>query len=316
MKCIHFALALLCLLPFACKRGETPVTSDTATTTLVTTSTEPETARFTEKTSFETLTATRSVATGLRVQFRGVVTHVLAEGVERAVVPRVPGHARKIFFPGSMKTDIERTFGVTCSSICEVPFDGFALQIVDASGAVGAAFDSSPKFKSIVTHLKAVPTTEKPFDAKADLNDDVFAADPKKGSVVAGYFELAGGKGDAAAWSCPAHFVGEMTYYDWPSAVNVDFKLAAGSKLQVKMAVASGSATWTDVATLTGTPTFIVDNDLPTSKVSHFDSYALLSKKTAAGTSNPVNLPDVVTDGTQCIPSFGDVPGCSNSQWP
>ena len=326
MKHVYVALTLLCFLPLACKQDKTTDSSDTSVSVPATPSTDTVTDTadtvtdtatevFTERTSFEVLTAARSVAPDLRVEFHGVVAHVLAGGVTRAIIPRVPGHSMKIIFPGKMKTEIQSAFGVTCSSTCEVPFNEFALQIVDSSGATGAAFNPSPNFKSIVTHLKAVPSAEKPFDTKADLVDDIFK-DPQKGSVVAGFFELAGGDGDAAAWSCGAHFVGETPFYDFPSGVNVDFKLSTGSKLQVMKAVASGTPTWTDVATLTGPLTFIVDNDLPSSTGSHFNAFALLSKKKVAATGKPVDLPDVMTDGTTCIPGAGDVPGCSNSQWP
>ncbi len=317
MKIISATAITICLLLVACKK-EGPASLTNTETTATSTATATPTAMDTATTTTGTVESQAKLvaATNLNVFFTGMVTFVLSNGAQRAVLPRIGGHHLQIVFPFSMKTQVEATFkGVKCVVDCPVPFDGRAFRVVDASGnPLPGGFNPSSTFASTVTHLQSVPlpaSLKDTFDVK-NIEPDVFK-DPQKGSFIAGFFELAGGTGDAQPFTCTAHFQGQAGSHSFPMYVIVNFKLPAGAKLQVFEAGSTGWADLVTLTTLTGPVKVTVDNNMP-GPVSHFDDYALLSTKRIGG--KPVDLPDVIPDTTNCIPGHGDVPGCSDSQWP
>jgi len=307
MKIIGAALAALCLLLVSCKKEAPTNQTDTATTsTRVTATPKTDTAARGSST-----TSRFTAATELTVHFTGMIVFVLSNGVERAVPLRVSGHKLEIAFPKDMETEFEKVFKPRkCGIECVLPFDNQAFRIVDASNTpLTAPFDPSSTFKSTVTHLTKVPLPASAADTfkVGNIKSDVFAK-PKKSTLMGGFFELAGGKGEVTPFTCKAHFGTDMsTSQSFPRLVTVKFALPSDAKLQVNQ----GGAGWVDLVTLTKLPSplsFTVDNNMKT-KVSHFDNYALLSKK-------KVNLPDVNLDDKDCVEASGDVPGCSDSQWP
>lgn len=247
------------------------------------------------------------------VAFEGMIVHVLGGGVTRAIVPRLPGHQLTLTLPASAKTDVERIFApLRCPTVCDVPIDGVAFRIVDLGGQMPARpFVASADFERIVTRLSTLPSEEKPFAAKEDLVPEIFAASPLPESIVAGFFELAGGVGTTEPFTCPARFEGTSEYLAFPSKVDVLYAMPQGAKLQARRA---GSNSWDDIALSGPLVRIAVKNDIPDALMSHFDMLAALSMKRKGG--GFINLPDIHTDGTNCIAAAAGVPGCSNSQWP
>ncbi|HEX3068742.1 MAG TPA: hypothetical protein VHX14_09195 [Thermoanaerobaculia bacterium] len=259
-----------------------------------------------------------SPATELTVTFTGMVVFVIPTGgVQRAVVLRVPGHKQQITFPKSMKTEVEAMFKkTTCGGDCPVDFDDVAFQIVDASGSTpNTAFNPINGFSGsspTVTNLSGVPLptpVKDTFDA-GNIEKDVFDP-PKKSTLIGGFFALNGGDGRVTSFKCTAHWDNDLkTTRSFARLVSVTFKLLPGSRLQAN----KDGAGWKDLVTLTTLPgplTFSVDNNL--GGMSHFDNYALLSTKRVNGLK--VKLPDVNRDDPTCKEK-GDVPGCSDTQWP
>lgn len=301
---------LIGLLAFSCK-NET--TSNQAATVDVATTKALDAANLRAKRALRA-TMTAVPPDTLRMEFHGLVAFMIGNGSTdvRAVVPNVSGHVKSLSLPDTFRADLESAFTkplVTCDvpilHRCYVELNGMAFQVV--TGSTSTPFQPSANFSNYVTHLTKVPGVGTTFDY-ANLKDDVFKTPPPKASDIAGVFELAGGKGDAYKFSCPGHFHGEATYYDWPSDVIVDYPLATGAKLQVWK---YGDNNWSDVTALSGSLFFILDNENPNYlQHSHFQSYTVLSK-------TPITLPDVEPKpNTTCIGGFGDVPGCSDSQWP
>lgn len=247
----------------------------------------------------------------VHVSFEGMVVHVVGGGVTRAVVPRFDGHQMTITLPASAKRDVERIFApLECSAVCDVPIDGLAFRIADASGKpLARVFERTNGFRDNVTNLSAVPSADRPFEKKEDLHPDIFASMPVVDSVVAGYFELAGGVGTAEPFRCGARFEGSAANTAFPAKVNVDFP--SGAMLQVLRA---GSSEWQDLAIDGPRVEIAVRNDVPDPDPSHFDMYAMLSVKRKDGRT--IDLPRVQMDGSPCIAPAGGIPGCSNSAWP
>jgi hypothetical protein len=246
----------------------------------------------------------------VHVSFEGMIVHVVGGGVTRAVVPRFDGHQMTITLPASAKRDVERIFQVECSAVCDVPIDGLAFRIADASGKpLKRAFERTDGFRDNVTSLSAVPSPDKPFEKKEDLHADIFASVPVANSVVAGYFELAGGIGTAEPFRCAARFEGAATDTAFPAKVNVDFP--NGATLQVLRA---GSREWQNIALDGPRVEIAVRNDIPDPDPSHFDMYALLSVKRKNG--RLIDLPHVTMNGSPCIVAAFGIPGCTNSSWP
>jgi len=215
-----------------------------------------------------------------------------------------------------MKTDVERVFSpLKCGIECIVPFNDVSFQVVDKNGVLlSTPFNPAGNFSTAVTHLGSVPLSlavKDTFDA-GNIEGDVLAP-PKPSTLIGGYFDLNGGVGTVTPFTCKAHFGSDMTTSQpFPEVVSVNFALPAGAKLQVN----KRGGGWGDLITLTSlpaSPTITVDNNMGVN-VSHFDNYALLSKKRVNG--KPVKLPDVVQDDPSCVNVHGAVPGCSDSQWP
>lgn len=288
MKIIGVTFSVLCLLMVSC-RNETPTNQTNTTTTTNTTTETPS----------------------LTVEFSGIVVFALSNGVQRAAVLRVPHHPLQIAFPIEMKPELERVFNrLKCDKKCFVPLDGRAFRIVDANdNPPTAGFKSTRRFSSIVTHLRDLPYVGDAFNNE-NMDADLFC-EPKKGKFVAGFFELAGGDGDVTPFNCTAHYGGDKkTSRPFPKVVTVRFDLSPGAKLQVKEA----GMGWVNLVTLTkfAKPTLIVDNNLKDT-MSHFGGYAFLSKK------NRVKVPTIELDDPNCKEpksDRGDVPGCSDTQWP
>ncbi|MEO8378870.1 MAG: hypothetical protein ABI779_04320 [Acidobacteriota bacterium] len=257
--------------------------------------------------------ASANAPTNVIVAFEGLIVHVLGGGITRAIVPRMPGHQMTITLPPSAKTDVERIFApLKCPTVCDVPIDGLAFRIADAQGQpVTAPFTANNDFQSIVTHLSEVPSPDQPFATTDDLIPEIFADHPYTDSLIAGYFELAGGTASTEAFGCGARFDGNSGYVAFPSKVNVLYTVPNGAMLQVLKA---GSDQWEDIVLNGRMVTIGVKNDLPDSNMSHFDMYAVLSKKRVNG--GFVDLPEIHTDGRRCISPAGGLPGCSQSQWP
>lgn len=315
-KIITIALCLIATFALQCKKEEaatdTALTDSTVTGTIVSGTAAPGTPP----------TAFRLTTTPVTVVFEGMVAHVLGGGVTRAIIPRVTGHPRTLIMPVSVKTDFEAAFGTTCGGSCSAVIDGHAFRVVDMAGnPSSSAFMPSFTFTRAVTKLSAVPSAEAPFASAADLVPDISEPGPKPASVVAGFFELIGGKGNAVAFSCGAKFQGQAVFDFFAKSVEVRFDMpAGGAKLQVLKPAHNGD--WTRAATINlpaAGITITVDNDLKNSLMSHFDNYAMLSIKTSSG-GGMVNLPDVVVDpSTEPFCDFGGLggrPGCSNSQFP
>jgi len=250
--------------------------------------------------------------THVRVTFKGLVTHFLGNNVQRAVVLKTMSHKATILFPGALKNEIKAAFpNATCGTDCEVILKDVGFRIVDSGGTPGTAFSPSPTFDRVVTHLQRVPNAGDTFD-QGNIESDVFT--PKSGSqVVAGYFELAGAKDTVEAFNCKGKFHSQGSGMDFPHKVHMDFDVSGDARLETQAAGASG---WTLVATLPAGSsfTFFVTNDTANA-VSHFDEFARFSKK-RDGSGNPIDLENVekVNPRDQC--TSGDIPGCSNSQWP
>ena len=311
MKIMSAILTALCLLAASCK-NEQP--NQTTAATSGTTSAASDTA---STSNFRNATTSRfTPATDLTVTFSGMIVFALSNGVERAVVLRTTGHNLQIVFPATMKTEVETVFAPRkCGIECIVPFDDLSFQIVDKNGTpLSTGFNPSSTFKTDVTHLSRVPLSASLADTfdVGNIEKDVFDK-PNKSTLIGGFFALAGGDGTVTPFRCLAHYGSDKTTSQkFPKVVSVNFKLPPGAKLQVN----KGGAGWVDLVTLTALPgplSFVVDNNMG-SKVSHFDNYARLSKKRDGG--KVVKLPDVNLDDPSCVEGFGDVPGCSDSQWP
>jgi hypothetical protein len=252
-------------------------------------------------------------STDVVVSFEGMIVHVLGGGVTRAIVPRLSGHQMTLTLPGSAKEDVERVFApLRCPTVCDVPIDGVAFRIVDGEGRASAApFVPNADFDAIVTKLSAIPSPHKPFEKKEDLVPEIFADAPVANGIVAGYFELAGGTGTVEAFACGGRFAGQTGYSAFPSKVDVLYRMQGGARLQVRKA---GSDTWEEIALGGPIVKLAVRNDIPDSRMSHFDMYALLSTKRVDG--RIVDLPEITTDGRNCVAPAGGIPGCSESSWP
>jgi hypothetical protein len=262
--------------------------------------------------------ASRSVAssatsTEVLVAFEGMIVHVLGGGVTRAIVPRLAGHQMTITLPPSTRDDVERIFApLKCPTVCDVPIDGVAFRIAGADGQPAAKpFTASAEFSTIVTRLSEVPGPGKPFETKEDLVAEIFADAPVANNLVAGFFELAGGTGTTEVFACAAKFAGDSAYKAFPSRVDVVYSMPKGAVLQVRKA---GSTNWENIALDGPLSKITVRNDIPDSNMSHFDMYAMLSRKRADG--RYIDLPEIQTDGSRCISPAGGIPGCSNSAWP
>lgn len=247
------------------------------------------------------------------VSFEGLIVHVLGGGVTRAIIPRMAGHQMTITLPPSAKADVERVFApLTCPTVCDVPIDGVAFRIANAYGQpVNTPFTANADFQSIVTHLSQVPAANAPFATADDLIPEIFADRPLANSLVAGYFELAGGTATTEAFGCGGRFAGSDAFTAFPSKADVLYSMPDGAVLQVRQA---GSDQWETIALSGPVVKIAVKNDLPDSNMSHFDMYAMLSTKRVNG--QIVDLPEIQTDGRRCISPAGVVPGCSQSQWP
>lgn len=257
--------------------------------------------------------ATPAVPTDVIVAFEGMIVHVLGGGVTRAIVPRMSGHQMTITLPPSTKADVERIFApLKCPTVCDVPIDGVAFRIVDSNGQQASTpFVPNADFQAIVTRLSEVPAPEQPFATKDDLIPEIFAGGPIANSLVAGYFELAGGTATTEAFGCAAKFDGSTAFTAFPSKVDVLYAMPNGARLQVQKA---GSDRWEEIVLNGPIVKIAVKNDIPDSNMSHFDMYALLSTKRVDG--NIIDLPEIRTDGRRCISPAGGVPGCSQSAWP
>lgn len=315
MKKLMYALCVVVLLSIACKKNETETTDTSSTSTNTDTTATTEDAR----------------AISVDVKFVGLVCQVWDKsqaGVERAIVLRTPRsgemqHNMNIGLPRESKADVDKLelpinpIGqCPTDSTCNVLMDGLALRFVDSAGdPLASAFEPNNNFKNFVTHLSTVPHKDKPFEKKSSLVDAVFSPTPKANDpVVAGWFELAGGKGDAEAFACKGKFKNDASDQDFVKVAKVTFALPEGAKLQVFKA---GDTQWRNITIPTSRFAITVDNDATMSmNVSHFHEYARLNR-------NSVVLPEVeIADTQDCL---GDttttirrdgVPGCSNSAWP
>ncbi len=268
----------------------------------------------TAATDGEVSTLTAQTPAGVRVKFEGLVTHVLGDGVERAVVLRVPSHPGTISLPASMKSALETALGstgnVSCGSTCEVTMDGLAFRIVDSAGNPGGNFRKDQSFSDYVTKLKDVPAPSDLF-SRSNLHDEIFAsAPPQSHPAFHGYFELGGGVGYATRFKCDGIFRGYSNARPFPRKVYADFDLGPGQILEVRTPTSSD---WIRVAELPDGEQLTISNDVYNS-VSHFDHYACLSKISQNGQC--VKLPEVVKADPNCTQPHADVLGCSNSTWP
>jgi hypothetical protein len=313
----------LCVLAFSCKerttRNQTDTTATTSATAAASTTTSAAFSEFMLKRLDQNLAIRRALgatpANTLRVIFRGMVVHVFdtgtgGSGVERAVMIDASGHTPTIDFPDSMQTALEKALGksaVKCHSgvhLCMVDFKGLAFQIADKDGKALSGFSPIGNF-NIVTKLTNVPGVGSMFD-RQNLDSDLFESAPKASGVVDGFFELGGGKGDAKRFGCQGRFNGQKTFTDFPRFVFVDFPLSTGTQLQVQKT----SGGWVKLVDLTGSPVIDVLNlNSGGMGQSDFDSFKNISKM-------PSTLPAVENDQSDCTSESGDVPGCSNSQWP
>jgi hypothetical protein len=325
MKNFVYALFVL-MLSTAC--GKAPNTA-TGTETTRTGTTDSTATAFTKG-------QPEAASIKAHVDFIGLVCHIWNKqeaGVERAIVLRTPPsgpmhHKMVIGLPLQSKADvlklklpIDPDDKCPDGSTCSVLIDGLAFRFADRDGnPLGTPFSPNANFTNFVTHLRAVPHPDHPFDKKGDLIDAVFDAAPKANDpVVAGWFELAGGQGDAEPYLCKGKFEGEASEQDFVKVAKLTFTIPIGGKLQVFIA---NDTQWRDIAIPTSDFAITVDNDAAIStQTSHFGMYARLHKK-----KNPnepdIHLPAVVVANIQtCAPKTNTigvdaVPGCSDSGWP
>lgn len=309
------ALCLIAVFTLQCKKEETATdtaATDTAVSNINAGDTAGTAATFNER---------GVAATSVTVVFEGMITHVLDGGVMRAIIPRIEDkndpsktHPRTLIMPISVKEDFEAAFGTTCSGSCSAVIDGHAFRIVDKDGNPSRLeFDPTFAFRNFVTKLSTIPDT--PFASSNNFLRAVFAPGPPAiGSLVAGFFELAGGKGYAVPFNCGAQFEGQTSFAFFAKSVEVVFP--DGAILQVLKYPVSD---WTKAANikLPAGKSFTVDNDLKHSKMSHFGKYIVLKDPSSGG---PASLRDVIVEGgteSDCnFLGYGGRPGCSNSQFP
>jgi hypothetical protein len=316
MKKLMYTLCVVVLLSTACKKNETETTDTSNTTTNTDTTTTP-----TED----------AHAISVDVEYVGLVCQVWDKsqaGVERAIVLRTPRggprqHNMNIGLPRVSKADVDK-LGLPINPIgecpagstCNVLMDGLAFRFVDSAGnPLASAFEPNDNFKNFVTHLSTVPHKDKPFEKKSSLVDAVFSPTPKANDpVVAGWFELTGGKGDAEPFACKGKFKNDANDQDFVKVAKVTFTLPEGAKLQVFKA---GDTQWRNITIPTSRFAITVDNDATDPmNVSHFHEYARLNRSS-------VVLPEVeIADTQDCLGDttttigIDGVPGCSNSAWP
>jgi hypothetical protein len=326
MKKVVYVLSVMILLSTGCKNKPSESTQ--------TGTTQPATPDSVATDSVRT--DRDSAAVTARVSFVGLVCHIWEKreaGVERAIVLRTPPngslhHSMTIGLPPESKADvvklklsIDPVGKCPDGSTCSVLMDGVAFQFVDADGKpLAPPFAPDANFTNFVTHLKAVPHPAHPFEKKENLIDAVFDATPRKNDpVVAGWFALAGGKGDASNFPCKGKFEGDAEERDFVDHAFVTFTIPKGGRLQAFLA---GDTQWRDIAIPASDFDIVVNNDVATgSRASHFGEYARLHKKKASAEPE-LHLPEVVIANTQaCFDTtttsgLGTVPGCSNSAWP
>jgi hypothetical protein len=323
MKKFVYALSVLALLSTACSKQPTEIAATDSTHTATTDSSVRDTSGIQRETTGLTV----------KVSFVGLVCHIWDKreaGVERAIVLRTPvsgsmHHNRTIGLPPESKPDVVRLNlpieNCPDRSTCTVRVDGLAFRFVDVNGTPPSArFSPNANFTNFVTHLKDVPHAAHPFENKSNLIDAVFDPTPKSNDpVVAGWFELAGGRGDADKFLCQGKFEGEQGGHDFVQIARVTFALPTGAKLQVFKA---GDSQWRDIAIPSSSFEMTLDNDAATPMhVSHFEMYAKLHKKMHPQDPDIVLPRVVLADNNTCLPrtsTAGEdaVPGCSNSSWP
>ncbi|MGA8807975.1 MAG: hypothetical protein WB973_08860 [Thermoanaerobaculia bacterium] len=326
MKKVVYVLSVLILLSTGCKNKPPESTETDATKPTTPDSVATDSVR----------TDRGSTTVKAKVDFVGLVCHIWDKreaGVERAIVLRTPTsgplhHKMTIGLPPESKADvvklklpIDPVGKCPDGSTCSVLMDGVAFQFVDADGKpLGAAFVPNQNFKDFVTHLSAVPHAANPFEKKENLIDAVFDTVPQKNDpVVAGWFALAGGNGDASKFFCKGKFEGDSEEHDFVDHATVTFTIPKGGRLQ---AFLGGDTQWRDIAIPASDFDITVDNDAATHLfASHFGEYARLHKKKDSAEPE-LHLPTVVIANTQiCTDTtttigVDAVPGCSNSSWP
>lgn len=306
MKRLLYVVPVLVLLSTGCKKEE--ALTDTAATDASLTANERRGPRT------------------VTVEFDGLVCHVWDKQTarldrERAIVVRTPqdhGHEKKhamtITLPKEAKDDLaSHNIPAKCGAVCDVPIDALAFRLADLDGEpLTTEFERSDNFKDFVPRLTEIPMEGNPFTTSTDsVIPQVISDHPQSDSTVAGWFDLAGGKGDATKYVCNGNYEGHGER-PFVRMVTVTFNMSGSAKLQVLKA---GETDWTKRSIRLPDRDLIIQvkNDaVPPVKKSHFDMYAGLARKDADLTDIKTKTPD------DCVPVGGrdGVPGCSNSAWP
>lgn len=248
----------------------------------------------------------------VRVEFRGLITHIVDGSFRRAVLLKADGHGPKLTLPVAYKKQLAAIFKSpppdcgTDPEKCTVTITGAGLRLVGTNGELPTnQLDvSDHDFRETVPKLG-------PYISFGDFKpgvDDEIPTDP-----VTAYFVINRGEYDVVPFDRPGKFVGQgITPKNQLFAGTVILKLTFPTQAVLQVRTAGKEWNQQEITLAGGITLISVSNETDDAQPpshGHFKLFENLSTKT------PGFLPNIEWSG-KCAEPCGGVPGCGNTQWP